>query len=166
MRTVLACTLLTASTTTVAQWKYLSEQDPMHSKPTVAAVVTSSESLALPFPHQGKNFGHLHVRQHPRHGLDVLLVVDKGQLMCSQVSGCSLLVKFDDSTPLKLQGVEPSDGSSRMIFWPSSGAKRFIEQAKKAQQILVQATFFQAGSPLLTFKTPGGLQWPPPAVKK
>lgn len=153
---LVAATWLVAASAASAQWSYKALADPMNGGQTNTAAVESQDSLKLAFPYSGKNHGRFIVRQHPRHGLDVIFQVDKGQLMC-RVSGCSLLVKFDDGKPIAFAAVGADDNASNVIFLTNS--KRFVESARKASRILAQPTLFQNGSQVLTFETPGGLYW-------
>lgn len=151
--------MLTLAVPAFAQWKYEVVEDKMSGEKTTLAQVWSEESLDLPFPYKGKNPGVLTVRKHAKHGLDVMFSVSKGQLMCNNYSGCSLTIRFDDKKPMTFKGSGPSDRSSTMIFLGNT--KKFLDEAKSAKRILVQAEFFQAGAHVLTFNAPQGLAWPP-----
>jgi hypothetical protein len=141
-----------------AAWEYENQVDPMTSKPTRIAWMTSTNSLELDFPYQGENRGHLMVRQHERHGLDVILQVDKGQMPCRpQISPCRVLVRFDDKPPVTFNAVGPEDNDSRAIFLRD--AKRFIRAAEGARTIKVQKTFFRNGDQVLEFRTHAPLKW-------
>lgn len=153
---LVSVTLLAAASAASAQWTYKASSDPMNVGQIKTAAVESQDSLKLAFPYSGKNHGRFMVRQHPRLGLDVIFQVDKGQLIC-RVSGCTLLVRFDDGKPIAFAAVGAEDNSANVIFLTNS--KRFVESARKANRILAQPTLFQNGSQVLTFETPGGLDW-------
>lgn len=87
--------------------------------------------------------------------------VDKGQITCHSFNACALNIRFDDQKAESFAGSPPSDRSSNVVFLKREGAKRFIERAKKAKRILVEATYYQAGSIVSEFTTPNGLPWPP-----
>lgn len=154
---VSACAMMIMVGNAAGQWRLQSIEDKMSGKPTRLAVVKSADSLSLDFPYKGENRGELAIRQHPAHGLDVIFTVDKGQIICSRISSCEVVVKFDDKPPMKFGANGPDDHSSTVLFLRD--AKRFIAQAKDAKVILVQATYYKAGGQVLTFSTPGGLQW-------
>lgn len=139
-------------------WEYSREPDKMRGGESVGAVVRSVSSLNLGFPYHGRNYGHLQVRQSPQYGLDVLLFVDKGQFICP-VDGCSIMVRFDDKPAMRMSVVEPADHDSKVLFL--SSPKRFIEAARKARIIRVQATMYQEGDQQMEFAPPEPLQWPP-----
>lgn len=148
-----------------ASWEYEDQVDPMSSKPTRLAWITSTNSLALEFPYGGENRGHLMVRQHHRYGLDVIFRVDKGQMPCRpQISPCRVLVRFDDKPPASFDGLGPEDHDSRVIFLRD--AQRFIRAAEGAKTIKVQKTFFRNGDQVLEFRTHAPLKWKASAPSK
>jgi len=141
-----------------SDWSLHDSLDPMTGSTQKSMHLVSRNSLSLDFPYQGENKARLTVRQHPRHGLDVIFRVEKGQMLCNS-SRCSVLVRFDDNKPIIFSGTESSDNSSRLIF--INDTKRFIDQAKKATQILIQVDFFQNGVQMLEFESKDPLPWPP-----
>ncbi|AVQ80897.1 MULTISPECIES: hypothetical protein [unclassified Variovorax] len=138
-------------------WNYDSSTDKMTGKKSASAQTVSDNSLSFGFPYQGVNRGNLIVRQHPQYGLDVLITIDKGQMLCSSYD-CKVSIKFDDAPPVKFSGSGPADHSSQTIF--IEGAAKFIASAKKAKKILVQFNAYQNGAPVLEFSTPQPLDWP------
>ena len=140
-----------------ANWGYSEDTDRMTSKNTTAAAIRSSNSLRLDFPYKGENYGQITVRQHPKHGLDVIISIDKGQILCSSYSGCPVEIRFDDKPAIRFSGTGPADNSSDTVFL--SNAPRFISEAKKAKRILVSMNIYKSGAPLLEFSTTAPLQW-------
>lgn len=140
-----------------AAWEYKSDSDKMTGKKSVEAQVTSDNQLSFGFPYTGQNYGFLTIRQHPQYGLDVLVSITKGQMLCSTYD-CTVTVKFDDGKPVTYSGSGPADHSSTTIFL--NNTSRFIAGAKKAKKILVQFNAFRNGSPVLEFTTPQPLEWP------
>lgn len=138
-------------------WNYDSSTDKMTGKKSASAQTVSDNSLSFGFPYQGVNRGNLIVRQHPQYGLDVLITIDKGQMLCSSYD-CKVSIKFDDAPPVKFSGSGLADHSSQTIF--IEGAAKFIASAKKAKKILVQFNAYQNGAPVLEFSTPQPLDWP------
>lgn len=144
----------------VEAWEYSRENDPMSGKPAAYAKLLSQNSLSLDFSYRGRNHGQLMVRQHPKWGLDVLLEVEQGQMLCrSYNDSCKVTIRFDDGPPQRFGGAEPEDNSSTVIFLRDEA--RFLKEASKAKRILVQATFYKNGEQLLEFKTDKPLAWPP-----
>lgn len=158
MKTISAAGLLAlAMTSAHAEWVYTQDTDPMTSKPVRRGSLQSTNTLNLKFPYQGTNYGVLEIRQHPKYGLNAIVSIDKGQILCPHYDGCAVSVRFDDGKPLSFQGAASSDRSSNIVFL--SPASRFIASAQKAKRILVQVSLFQAGDQVLEFKAPTPLQW-------
>ena len=140
-----------------AQWRYQDGVDQMTGKAESYAVVESDNSLNLSSPYSGRNHGRLTVRRHPKYGLDVVVSVDKGQILCRAYDGCSVMVRFDDGKPQRFSAVEPADYSSESVFLTNRA--RFISAAKKSKRILVQIPMFREGEQVLEFAVPVGLVW-------
>lgn len=139
-------------------WLATSDTEKMSGKKTSRATVTSENSLAFDFPYAGENTGFLTVRQHPKYGLDVIVSIQKGQMLCGY-GGCAINVKFDDGPSTRYGANAPADHSSTSLFLDN--AQRFISGAKKAKKILIQFSAYREGEPILEFSTPGSLTWPP-----
>lgn len=138
-------------------WRFDTGQDQMTGKPVRQAYVTSVNSLALDFPYRGSNYGQLTVRQHPKHGLDVIVSVEKGQMLCRSYDGCVVQVRFDDAPPSEFSAAGPADHSTTSLFLQNP--KRFIAGASKAKHVRVAFSMYQAGTQVLEFSTPAGLDW-------
>lgn len=150
--------------THAAAWEYPEELDKMTGKTGRYAVLKSDNSLALEFPYGGENHGYLTVRQHPTHGLNVIVAVEKGQILCSAYDGCSVVVRFDDGKPQRFSATPPADHSSNLLFIESE--PRFISAAQKAKRILIQAAFYQNGNQVLEFTSPEPLRWALPTAAR
>jgi hypothetical protein len=140
-------------------WKYSEETDPMTSKTTTHAMLRSNNSLNLDSPYSGINHAVLIVRKHPRYGTNVIFKIDQGQLMCSEISGCPIKVRFDDGAPMNFTGTEPADNDPSIVF--INEKQRFMTAAAKAKNILVQMNIFHNGAPVLEFYSPSPLAWKP-----
>jgi hypothetical protein len=143
------------STSAFAQWRYSEIDDPMTSAKGHMALAQSDNTLALGFPYQGQNNGHIMVRQAPRSGLNVMFGVDKGQFACG-IDDCSLLIRFDDTPPVRYHAVPPASHDSNKLFL--SRESDFVARARKAKSIRIEATMYQSGSQILVF-SPGPLIW-------
>lgn len=141
-------------------WAYDNEVDKMTGKESKTAWVRSENSLRLEFPYAGPNYGTLSVRRHPKYGTDVIVQIDKGQVMCRAYDPCSVMVRFGDAKPVRFSGLPSSDHDSTVVFLQP--ASKFIAQAKSAKKILVQLTLFRGGDQILEFSTPNTLNWNPP----
>lgn len=142
------------------QWRYDDNTvDKMSGKTAHYAVLVSDNSLNLDRPYQGENRGQITVRKHPQYGTDVLIGIDKGQILCRSYDPCLVTIKFDNGKPAQFSAVSPADHSSETVFLENS--KRFIAQARKATRILVQFDVYRGGRPVLEFSTPVELVWTP-----
>lgn len=147
-----------ASSSHGAQWDYEGNVDKMTGKITATASMISDNQLNLGFPYQGQNYGQISVRNKPGEGTHILLVIGKGQIVCSSYD-CSLRVKFGDAAPVSFSGDHPTDGSSNVVFL--STPQKFISRAKTAKKVLVEFTVYNQGTQILEFSVPGPLAWPP-----
>jgi hypothetical protein len=157
MKKYMALLVALSFTAANAQWTYEGNVDKMSGKKSSTASVTSDNQLSFDFPYKGKNSGFLTIRQHPQYGLDVIVSISKGQMLCHTYD-CTISVKFDDGKPVKYSGTGPADHSSTSIF--IENAPKFIAGAKKAKKILIQFNAYQNGAPILEFTTPQPLEWP------
>lgn len=137
-------------------WRYAEREDPMTGQVTRTASAASSNSHELGFPYQGGTAAKIVLRKHPRHGVDALVSVSRGQITCSSFRGCGVMVRFDEREPIKFKGVEPSDFDSTMVF--VEPAAKFIKEAKRAKKAAVELEFFQEGTRVFLFDV-GGLVW-------
>lgn len=134
------------------QWRYSDEDDAMSGKPTYSATVVSSNEINLDFPYQGSQHALLMLRRHPRFGADVMMSIEKGQIMCSTLS-CPVIVRFDDGAPLRLEGSEPEDNSSELVFIP--GFKTFADRLAKAKRVRIAVNAYQNGQIVADFDVSG-----------
>ena len=138
------------------EWRYEEVTDGMTDSTMRMASIVSGNSLSLDFPYQGNNPGTITVRRHPRHGLDVMVSIRKGQILC-QVTGCMVNIRFDDDKSTSFRANGPADHSSEVVFL--EGASSFIARAKRAKRIRVLLPLYQAGEQLLEFSSPVPLEW-------
>ena len=114
------------------------------------AQVRSDNTLSLDFPYQGDQFGTLAVRQHPKWGNEVIVSIEKGQILCNTYD-CAVRIRFDDGEPVTYVGNEPSDNSSETVFLPYSIAKKL----QTAKRIKVELNLYQNGMRVLEFNVKG-----------
>jgi hypothetical protein len=152
--------LMLSATASALTWEYEQQTDKMDGSLTKFAKVVSDNSMALASPYSGENRARLVIRQRKSDGLNVIFVIQKGQLICGYGSSCSVMVRFDDAQPARFGASKPSDGSSNSLFINSE--RRFVDLAKKAKQIKVAATVYQAGTQVLEFSMPTPLTWEAP----
>src|SRR3546814_7342616 len=68
-----------------SKWTYNEQMDEMRGTVTKTARLTSSNEVNLQFPY-GTVSGYIEVRKRPTDGLNVMFLVDKGQILCRSYS--------------------------------------------------------------------------------
>ena len=150
--------LLAASQIALAAWTYGQEKDPMGRGPIKWAMNPSTNTVNLIAPYQGAQRGSLRVRIHPEYGRDIVLSVGRGQFNC-RVSGCSVLVRFDEGEPMRYPVVEPADRSSNAVF--IGNYDDFVRGLLSAKVLRIEAEFFRNGPEIFAFNV-AGLKWEEP----
>ncbi len=140
-----------------SKWVQETHIDKMTSKNWYTSSVTSTNSLNFGFPYHGRNKGELIVRKNVRGGDDVIISIDKGQILCRTYDGCTVTVRFDDDEPVHFDGLGAADYDSTVVFIKHSAP--FIEKAIKATRILVSLRFYSEGQQILEFNTGKPLEW-------
>lgn len=135
------------------QWSYSSRQDEMSGKGVRSAKVTSTNSFNFDFPYSGRQRAELLIRRHPRWGNDVVLSIEKGQILCHSYSSCPVRVRFDDEPAKTYTGTEPADNSSDTVFIP--GYKAFTSKLAKAKRVRIEFNVYQEGSVMAEFDVSG-----------
>ena len=138
----------------VSKWRYDDSPDKMSGKITRMASIESVETLHFGFPYKGDNQPVLRLLHNPTGGLSVMLQIGKGQFLCH--SDCFVSVKFDNKKTMNFSASGPADHSTTMLFIGSE--KKFLAELKTSKIVLIQATFYHEGSPVLTFPV-AGLDW-------
>lgn len=139
-------------------WSYDSSTDELRGRKIHTATVTSENSASFSFPYQGQNYLRIQVRKHPEWGTDVILIMDKGQILCHSYSEpCRGMVSFDGKVQ-KFSFNEAADNSSNVVF--VSNANSFIKKLKGSSKLIIELPFYQEGNSQFKFETKG-LVWPP-----
>ena len=136
------------------KWDYSTDTDAMTSKITRTAHITAENSFSFPFPYEGESYGRLMIRHRASDGLSVLFSITKGQLVCMQ--SCSINVRFDDKPAMRFTASRPADYSSTSVFL--SPESKFVSELKRSKRVLIETTYYSAGSRVSEFKT-GGFKW-------
>lgn len=135
------------------QWHYLSSNDPMTSKAVLGAMVFSSNTHEFDRPYAEPQHARLTLRKHPQHGNDVILGIERGQLLCTSYSGCDVLVRFGESQAKTYKAYGPDDNSSQSLF--IQGYPDFLQRMQAVEVVRIQAGVFQEGSPTWEFDVGG-----------
>lgn len=133
-------------------WAYDVERDAMTGKEEITAHIQSKSTAELKWPH-GSVRGRIIVRKHPRHGRDIIFAASGGQIPCRSYSPCSVLVRFDDNQPIKIQAANPSDGSPDVIFL--RGFDRLLAAISKSKTMRIEIEFYSNGLQQFTFDVSG-----------
>lgn len=111
--------------------------------------IDSDNEIDFDFPYQGAQHATLTLRKHPRLGNDIMISIEKGQILCDTFDGCNIAIRFSDSKNEKYSAAGPSDNSSTIIF--IKNYKRFIKHLKQSETVYVELPFFQEGARTLEF---------------
>lgn len=153
------CALALSAGANAGQWDYLTRGEKMTGKSEHTATLQSDTSLAFAWPYNGRNMGVILVRKHPEYGTNVIVTIEKGQILCRTYDPCTVSVKFDNKAPMRFSGTPPADHRSTAVFLTPTA--RFIAEASKAKTILVQLNVYQQGSPVIEFSAVTPLAWKP-----
>lgn len=135
------------------KWIYSHDEDQMTGKATHFAFVLSENSVNFGFPYEGEQRGQLTIRQHPRHGSDVIFRIERGQLLCPSYDGCTILVRFDEGEPSSFSASPPSDNSTESIF--IRNFSRFVERMRLSKRVRIAPQVYQEGGVVFTFDVSG-----------
>lgn len=140
-------------------WVYENTIDPMSSQVTHFAWVESENFLSFDFPYAGEQQGILTLREHPKYGLDVMMTIEKGQILCQSYRDCQVTVRFDEEESMTWSAVGPEDNSSRSLFLRRP--EDFLNRLKKSKKVAIQFTVYHGGNPVLIFPVSElhDLQW-------
>jgi hypothetical protein len=147
----LALRLAAAQEALGQQWLYTADADAMTSKITRQASILSTNTVTFDFPYTGAQRATLTLRRHPRYGKDVIVQIEKGQILCDSWDGCTVLVRFDDGAAQTFSANPAEDNSREMIF--ISNYARFLAGLRKAKTVSISFSVYQEGSPIFTFNT-------------
>lgn len=96
-------------------WNYSESADEMGRGQIFRASIQSSNTISLDFPYQGEQHATMSIRHHPKHGKDVYITIEKGQLLESDYHG-KVSVRFDDDKARTFGSSRPDDLSSETLF--------------------------------------------------
>lgn len=144
--------LLSTASHALAAWEYKSTETPMGGVMKVASVMSNDE-VNFDFPYQGRQRARLALRVHPRYGRDVMLGLQKAHFHCSSVSGCSVLVRFDERPAVKFSATAPEDNSTTTLFIRDYA--RFLRETRASKRVRIEAQFYQQGTRVFDFNIAG-----------
>ncbi|MBP6216293.1 MAG: zinc ribbon domain-containing protein [Luteimonas sp.] len=136
-----------------SQWRYQRNEDPMTGQVTTGATVQSTNKHNFGSPYSGPQNATLALRRHPRHGNDVMISIERGQLLCRSYGDCPVRIRFDDESPMTLTGNPPADHSSEIVFIPRYNT--IVAKLAKAKRVRIEANIYQEGAPVWEFDVEG-----------
>ena len=131
------------------KWKYQVSKDELTSKPTYHAVVQSINQVSFDFPYQGIQRGELMLRTHPQHGKDLILRVEKGQMLVRSYEDTTVKVVFDQGSPISYRVAGPADHGTTSLF--IRDYQGFIGKMSKAKKVKISVPFYQQGDVVFEF---------------
>lgn len=141
-----------------SNWNYVSRTDELRGKTIRNAMIISENSANFDFPYAGSNHLHMHIRSHPQYGTDLILQIEKGQILCHSYSDpCKGMISIDGKVEALTFG-ESDDNDSTVAF--AVYPKPLIAKIKGSKRVIIELPFFQEGNVQFMFNTEG-LEWPP-----
>lgn len=131
------------------KWKYHVTKDELTSSSIYFAVVKSINQVSFNFPYEGVQRGKLIQRTHPQHGKDLILQVEKGQMLVRSYEDSTVEVVFDQGSPISYRVSGPADHSTTSLFITDS--QGFIESMLKAKKVKLSVPFYQQGNVVFEF---------------
>lgn len=143
--------LLYSSSNVFADWKYSNVTDQMTDESVYIATTSSLNTLNFGFPYSGVQKGILTLRVHPRHGLDMIISIERGQILCQSYQDCSVTMRLGSSKPKNQKAVGSADNSRNIIFLRNP--EYILPNLSSSKKLLLELPVYQEGNVLLEFKT-------------
>ena len=140
-------------------WNIRTKIDEMTDTKNIWASISSDNYIEQDFPYEGKTHASITVRYMKKYGYDIILSIDKGQIIGFDLDRTNYVTaRFDNGTPKKYYFNDADDGSSDYVFLRN--AEDFMDKCKTAKEIKVDIPIFQGGKPVFTFHVDKPLEWP------
>lgn len=143
--------LLFLSSSLFANWKYSEVTDQMTDEIVYFAKTSSINTLNFGFPYSGAQKGSLTIRVHPRHGLDMIISIEQGQILCQSYEDCSVLIRLGSNKPKNQNAAGSADNSRNFIFLRNP--EYILPNLSSSKKLLLELPIYQEGNVLLEFKT-------------
>lgn len=144
-------------TSNKAKWTETTSKDEMTDDTNVWSTLISDNAFEFQFPYEGGSRLTINVRYRKQDGNQVILSINKGQLLPSDYNGNNVIVRFDDDAPMTFTTKEAADYNSNLLFL--NNPQKFINKAKTAKKIRIQVPVFEEGQPVFQFEPAEPLQW-------
>ena len=140
-------------------WHIQTSVDEMTDSENIWATIRSDNYINQDFPYEGKTYASITVRYMKQYGYDILINIDRGQIVGSDINGSNFVrVRFDEEAPKKYYFNNAADYSTETVFLKN--AKEFMEKCKHANSIKVEIPLYDAGNPVFSFHVDKPLNWP------
>ena len=140
-------------------WVFQSRMDEMTDSKNIWAYIRSTNYIKQKFPYEGQTYAKIIVRYMKKYGYDVLIEVDRGQIVGIDVSGTNYITaRFDEGTPKNYSFDDAEDGSSEHVFLKN--ANGFISRCKIAKDIMIEVPMYKSGRQVFKFHVDKPLVWP------
>lgn len=143
----------TSVTTTLTRWVYQKSEYLMGKGYDYQAFTKSTNTLSFKAPYTGTQRATLCLRTHPMYGKDLIVSVEKGQLLTAGSDTTKILVRFDDEEAVTYQATGSADKDSRYLF--ITDYHGFVSRMLKAKRVRVSMTVHQEGNPVFEFDVTG-----------
>jgi len=131
------------------KWRYEVSPDALTSKPAYHAAVKSINRINFGFPYQGEQRGELMLRTHPQYGKDLIVRVEKGQMLVQSYEDTTVKVVFDDGDPISYRVTGAADHSTTSLFIRDYHG--FVQRMVKAKKVKISVPFYQEGNVVFEF---------------
>lgn len=135
------------------QWEYRISEDSIADGFNHSAFLSSSNTVNFSSPYSGAQRAELMLREHVRFGEDVLISIDKGQLLCRPYRNCVVLIRFDDQEAQEYPVSKSSDGGSDVLF--IGNYSRFLENLAEADRLRIAVEVYKEGAQVFDFDISG-----------
>jgi hypothetical protein len=133
-------------------WVYSEKINEMDDTKTFFAENKALEQMQFKFPYDGGTDAWILVRK-GSNGLDIALIISKGQFLHNYGGNNYIKVRFDDNQAETYSYNAPADHSTTAIFIKNEA--KFLKGLKSANQVIIQSEFFDEGTQIMKFNTEG-----------
>lgn len=135
-------------------WTYKENYDKMRDERTHIAALSSSNTVSLKYPYDGKTSLTLEIRSSSKNE-KIIVSTNKGMISC--LIDCRALVKFDNGKIYKID-FEPFGHDFNAIILPASQNRWFFERLKSSSKIYIELPYYENGVRQFEFDS-GNLIW-------
>ena len=161
---LLSVALLLTFNASANEWKTSFSNDEMRGTAQKFIMLDSENSVNFDFPYSGGSTLTVILRSKKiklKEGqkaddlkpTEALIVISKGQFICSSYNDCHVSIKFDEGKIQQYSMTEAADGSSDLIFF--SGSANVIKNLQSHKKAIIEAEFYQSGREQFKFYIDG-----------